>query len=631
MRRGNEVDEAQAALKRQRRRFTRRALMLGAGQVGLFGLLGWRLHQLQVEEAPKYTLLSDENRINVQLLAPARGAIVDRFGQPVANNLETYRVLLIPDLTRSVGESLDRLEAIIPVGPATRARAIRLATRQSAYIPIVIANKLTWQQFAQINVLAPQLPGIQTDILPVRRYHNGHAMAHIVGYVGAASKSEIHDDPVVRLPGFRVGKSGVERGFEEQLRGEAGNVKLEVDAYGRAIRKLDREDSEGGRELVLTIDQELQEKTMERLSGERRASVVALDVRNGEVIIMASTPSYDPNMLVDRLSADGWRNLAKAVDDPLTNKALRGQYPPGSTFKMVTALAGLEAGAIDTRTTIHCWGGYSYHNAHFGCWRKGGHRAVKLHKAIQQSCDVYFYTVAEKIGISKLSAMGQRLGLGQTYDFGMPLQKPGVMPTPDWKRATLGQPWYGGETVIAGIGQGYVLTTPLQLAVMTARIASGNKVLPRIRRPDPDEKIAPPEPLDIPEDHLEAVRKGMWAVVNEAGGTAGRARLEIPGVEMAGKTGTSQVHSASSGRLTASLEWEQRDHALFVAYAPADNPRYAVAAVIEHGGSGSATASPIVRDVMTALISRDPVTRPGYVSHDAQRRTAGEKPRRREG
>lgn len=505
---GSKVDETKEALKRQRRRFTRRALMLGAGQVGLFGLLGWRLHRLQVEEAPKYALLAEENRINVQLLAPARGAIVDRFGRAVAGNLDTYRVLLIPDLTRSVSQSLERLETVIPVDPVTRARAIRLARRQSTYIPIVIANNLTWQQFAQINVLAPQLPGIQTDILPVRRYYNGTAMAHIVGYVGAAGKNEINDDPVARLPGFRIGKSGVERGFEGQLRGTAGNVKFEVDAHGRAIRKLDRYDSEDGKELVLTIDEELQEKTMERLSGERRASVVALDVRNGEVIVMVSTPSYDPNALVDRLSADGWRQIARAADDPLTNKAVRGQYPPGSTFKMITALAGLEAGVIDTDTTFHCWGGYSYHNVHFGCWRKGGHRAVKLHKAIQQSCDVYFYTVAEKIGISKLSAMGRRLGLGQTHDFGMPLQKPGVMPTPDWKRATLGEPWYGGETIIAGIGQGYVLATPLQLAVMTARIASGNNVVPRIRRLDPDEADAPPGPLGIPEEHLAAVRKG---------------------------------------------------------------------------------------------------------------------------
>ncbi len=618
-------------LKRQKARFTRRAVFLGAGQLALFGLLGWRLHRLQVLEAPKFALLAEENRINIQLLAPARGLIVDRFGRPVADNTDSYRALIVPDLTEDVGASLDRLDRIIEIRAETRHRILRRARKQSRYIPIVITSDLTWQQFAQINVLAPDLPGIQTDILPVRRYHNGHAMAHIVGYVGAANKQEVNDDPVVRLPGFRIGKSGVEKGFEKKLRGTAGNVKLEVDAHGRAIRKLEQIGSAHGRELVLTIDEKIQMKAMDRIAEERRAAIVALDARTGEIIAMASTPSYDPNGLVDGLTANHWSDLASTVDDPLTNKALRGQYPPGSTFKMVTALAGLEAGVIDDKTKISCWGGYSYHNAHFGCWKRGGHRSVKLHKAIKQSCDVFFYTVAEKIGITKLSAMGRKLGLGQTYEFGMPLQKPGVMPTPGWKRATLGKPWYGGETIIAGIGQGFVLTTPLQLAVMTARIATGRKVVPHIVRPDPDQPVEVPEKLDIAEEHLEWVRKGMWAVVNEGGGTAGRARLGIAGIKMAGKTGTSQVNTASSGRRSGDLKWEQRDHGLFVGFAPADNPRYAVAAVVEHGGSGSRAASPVVRDIMIELMNRDPLAKSGYVASDIRRKTADDKPGKREG
>lgn len=623
------MSESRAHRKRQKGRFTRRAVFLGAGQLGLFGLLGWRLHQLQVLEAPKFSLLAEENRINIQLLAPGRGLIFDRFGQPIASNVDSYRVLIVPDLTKDVGASLDRLDQIIKVHDDTRRRILRRARRQSRYIPIVVTRDLSWQQFAQINVLAPDLPGIQTDILPIRRYYSGHAMAHIVGYVGAANKQEVQEDPVVRLPGFRVGKSGVEKGFEKKLRGTAGNVKLEVDAHGRSIRKLEQIGSGQGREVVLTIDEFIQKKAMERLSTERRAAAVALDVRTGEIIAMASTPSYDPNGLVDGLNADAWSKLATAADDPLTNKALRGQYPPGSTFKMVTALAGLEAGAITDKTKVSCWGGYSYHNAHFGCWKRGGHRSVTVHKAIKQSCDVFFYTVAEKIGITKLSAMGRKLGLGQTYEFGMPLQKPGVMPTPGWKRATLGKPWYGGETIIAGIGQGFVLTTPLQLAVMTARIATGRKVVPQIVRPDPDDPVEVPEKLDIKPEHLEWVRKGMWAVVNEGGGTAGRARLGIAGIEMAGKTGTSQVNTASSGRRSRDLKWEQRDHGLFVGFAPADDPKYAVAVVVEHGGSGSRAASPVVRDIMLELINRDPAARPSYVASDVRRKTADEKPKRR--
>ena len=609
--------------KIRNRRFTRRVMMLGATQLGLFGVLGWRLRQLQVMEAPKYRLLADENRINIQLLAPRRGLIFDRFGEPVATNTDRMRVYVVPDLSKDLADSLDRLNRIIDISQNVRARVLRLAGRQSPYIPIVVDDTLSWRQFAQINVMAPNLPGVRTDILSVRRYHGGHDMAHIVGYVGAAGKAEVEEDPVTRLPGFRVGKTGVEKGFEPKLRGKAGVIKLEVDARGHAVRRLETLASKPGRELVLTIDREIQNKAMERLKDERRAAAVALDVHTGEILAMVSTPSFDPNDIVYGLKDGEWHSIANAEDDPLTNKTIRGQYPPGSTFKMVTALAGLEAGVITLKSKFHCYGGFSYSNAYFGCWKKRGHRATNVRKAIKQSCDVYFYNVAQRIGVTKLSAMGNKLGLGQTYDCGLPLQKPGVMPTPGWKRATLGKPWYGGETIIAGIGQGFVLTTPLQLAVMTARIATGRKVMPRIVRPHPGEAIEQAELLDIKPEHLEVVREGMWAVVNEGGGTAGRARLPIAGVEMAGKTGTSQVHSASSGRKSSSLKWEQRDHGLFVGYAPADKPRYAVAAIVEHGGSGSRAASPVVRDIMTALMERDPVSRPAYVARDAVRKTAG--------
>lgn len=605
--------------------------MLGAGQIGLFGLLGWRLRQLQVLEAPKYSLLAEENRINIQLLPPSRGLIFDRFGKPLATNTDRMRVFIVPELSKNISESLSRLNAIVPVSEKIRARSLRLARRQASYIPIIVDDSLSWRQFAQVNVLAPSLPGVQTDILSVRHYHGGKDIAHIVGYVGAATKGQLEEDPVTRLPGFRVGKSGVEKGLDAKLRGKAGIVKLEVDARGRALRKLDTLDSEPGRELVLTIDKDAQHFTMERLKDERRAAVVALDARTGEILVMASTPSFDPNSIIHGLKDGVWSDIASAQDDPLTNKAIRGQYPPGSTFKMVTALAGLEAGEITIKERLRCYGGYSYSKVHFGCWRRGGHGVVDVRRAIKESCDVYFYTVAERIGITKLSAMGRKLGLGQTYDCGLPLQKAGVMPTPGWKRATLGEKWYGGETIIAGIGQGYVLTTPLQLAVMTARIATGKQVMPRIARPYSDENPPEPKPLDIDPEHLAIVREGMWAVVNEGGGTAGRARLPIAGIEMAGKTGTSQVNSASSGRRSSDLKWEQRDHGLFVGFAPADNPQYAVAAIVEHGGGGSVAASPVVRDVMAALIERDSATKPTYVARENLRKTAGDKRTRGEG
>lgn len=608
--------------RRQSGRFTRRMLLLAGAQVGLFGLLGWRLRQLQVLDARKYALLAEENRISLQLLAPTRGVIVDRFGEVFASNAESLRVLVVPDLTRDMEGLLDRLGGIVDIPEATRTRVLRLARKQSPIIPIVVAERLSWREFAQVNILAPELAGVKTDILPVRQYFHGTDIAHIVGYVGAANKQEVNEDPVVRLPGFRIGKSGVERGFESELRGRAGNVKLEVNAFGRAVRKLDQEESVRGRELVLTIDYDIQAKVMKRLSEERRAAAVAMDCVTGEVIAMGSTPSFDPNAIISGLSPDEWSGMSTADDDPLTNKAIRGQYPPGSTFKMVTALAGLDAGVIERDSLISCHGGYSMKNVHFGCWRRGGHGRMDVRNAIKQSCDVFFYETAHRVGIVKLAAMARKLGLGQTYEFGLPLQKPGVIPDPGWKRSTIGEPWYPGETVIAGIGQGFVLTTPLQLAVMTSRIATGQAVVPRIVRPASGETVAAFRQLDIRQEHLAWVREGMKGVVNEPGGTAGRARLPIPDVLMAGKTGTSQVNSASSGRRSHQIEWHERDHGLFVCYAPVDNPRYAVAVIIEHGGSGSAAASPVARDIMTWLIERDPAARPGYVASDGRRRTA---------
>ncbi|MGI9385250.1 MAG: penicillin-binding protein 2 [Methyloligellaceae bacterium] len=612
-------------------RFTRRAMLLGVGQTGLFGVLGWRLHQLQILDAPKYALLAEENRINVQLVAPTRGVIVDRFGEVIAANRESLRVVIVPDLVRDVAGTLERLSRIIEISDEKRERALRLARRQSAYIPIVVADDVSWREFAQINIMAPSLPGVQTDIWSVRDYNHGHDMAHIVGYVGAANKAEVLDDPVVRLPGFRIGKSGVEKGFERTLRGQAGNVKLEVNAYGRALRKLEHVSSRPGREVVLTIDRQIQRVAMARIAEQRRAAVVALDVQTGEIIAMASNPSYDPNDIVYGVNADRWADLAKAKDNPLMNRAIRGQYPPGSTFKMVTALAGLEAGVITPKTKMYCGGGLWYVNRLYRCWKRRGHRGVRLHLAIKQSCDTYFYETARRMGIRKLAVTARKLGLGQTYDCGLPLQKPGVVPDPDWKRLALAEPWYGGETISAAIGQGYVLTTPLQLAVMTARIATSRQVVPRIVRPYPDEKMEPFERVDIKEEYLELVRKGMYGVVNEGGGTAGRSRLQTPDVKMAGKTGTSQVTKKSIGRKSHQLKWKERDHALFVAYAPADAPRYALAVIVEHGGSGSRAAAPVARDIMTAIIERDPLSKPAHVAKDAKRKTAEDLRRRDEG
>ncbi len=609
-----------------RRIYTRRALLFAGVQMGLFGILAGRLYKIQVVDGAKYRLLADENRISLQLIPPKRGRIVDRFGRQLAHNEENLQVVLIPYQAHNLAETLSRLEEIVALTPKVWRRVAKLARRQNPQWPIFVRGGLSWEEFSRVNVSLPRLPGIRTEIGWSRRYDDPEPFAHVLGYLGAATKEQLAEFPVLRLPGMRVGKFGVEAGFEERLRGKPGIRRLEVDARGRVVRELGREPPREGQEIALTVDRDIQRAVMERIGELRRAAVVAMAVETGEIIAMASTPSFDPNKFAFGISQTDWTALQDHPDDPLTNKALRGQYPPGSTFKMVTALAGLEAGVIKPKEKIWCSGGYAYKGIYLRDWKKSGHRAVNLHKAIKVSCDVYFYELARRVGITRLAAMARQLGLGQTYDCGLPSQKPGVVPDDDWKRETLGVPWYGGETLIAGIGQGYVLTTPLQLAVMTARIASGRQVVPRIVLPDPGTAPPPPPPpLAIDPEHLAAVRKAMEAVVNEPGGTAGRAALGLPGVRLAGKTGTAQVRSTHGRRIRKNyeLDWEERDHALFVCFAPTSRPRYAVSVVVEHGGSGSRAASPVARDVMRLLIQRDPLARPPYTPRKPGERGPG--------
>ncbi|MEM9591639.1 MAG: penicillin-binding protein 2 [Pseudomonadota bacterium] len=594
--------------RKQSYRFSRRALLIGGAQVGLFGLLGWRLHQLQIREASDYRLLSDENRLMIQLSAPSRGSIRDRTGAMLAEDKENLRLLVVPAFCKSLPDTLDRLSPIVTISRATRDRVMRAAARQSGYYPVLVAEGLSWRQFALLNVLAPQVPGLQTDRSAFRRYHHARPMAHLVGYVGMAGKEEVDLDPVMRLPGFRAGRAGVEKTFDEQLRGTPGTQQYEVDARGRVVRALGSTPSTPGKDLVLSIDHHLQAVAQERLKEHRVASVVVLDVETGAILALASTPTFDPNNVVFKVDPKAWSRIARHRDEPLQNRAIRGQYPPGSTFKVVTALAGLHAGVIDTRETMHCPGVYTMGRARFRCWKAHG-GGIDLHEALKQSCDVYFYETAKRMGINHLASVSRHLGLGRVYDCGLPGQKEGIIPDVAWKRARFMQPWYGGETVIAGIGQGFVSSTPLQLAVMTARVATGRAVLPKLVLTPDDPKPDWPA-LEFDPKHLEVVRKGMFGVVNEPRGTARRSALKVPGVEMAGKTGTSQVVNAhNEHKLSA---YERETHALFIGYAPFDNPRYAAACCVEHGGGGSSAAAPIVKDVMTEALLHDSARAPVF-------------------
>jgi len=597
--------------------FNRRSVMLLGGQATLFSALIGRMYYLQVLEAERYKTLADENRINLRLLPPPRGRIIDRFGLPLASNQQNYRVLLIPEDTRDVVATLDSLAEIIAIGSGERRRILRDVKRNRSFVPVTLRENLDWQQVARIEVNAPDLPGVMIDVGQSRNYPFGHDLAHVLGYVAAVSPKDLSGDPLLELPGFRIGKAGVERVHDLALRGSGGSSQVEVNAFGRVIRELQRKEGQPGAEVQLTIDMELQRFTRQRLADES-AAVVVLDIHSGDVLAMVSNPSFDPNSFNRGLSLVEWQALVQNPRAPLINKTIAGRYAPGSTFKMCVLLAALEKGVISESSQVFCSGFTELGDARFHCWKKHGHGLLGAEQAIVQSCDVFFYELAKRTGIERIAAMARRLGMGTKLDVDLPGEQAGLVPTPKWKRGALDAPWHQGETLIAGIGQGYLLATPLQLAVMTAQLANGGFIVkPRLTKDIVNEGAAKGDAatkltsLHLPPRHLEIVRQAMSSVVNSPRGTAYRARIKEPGLEMAGKTGTVQVRRISkaereSGVLkNKDLPWKDRDHALFVGYAPEDNPRYAVAVVVEHGGGGSSKAAPIARDILREAQQRN--------------------------
>ena len=511
---------------RLRPAFTRRSLMLGLGQIGAFAGLGWRLHALQIGETRHYQDLADANRITSYRTPPERGRILDRFGIVLADNASTRRLFVVPQLARDTARVLVGLNRIVPLTDADAERVLLLSRRQNPRLPILVAGGLTWEQVARINLLAPELPGLQTETGHERRYFHGLAMGHVIGHVGSPDRDSIEQDPALRLAGFRVGRAGVELGADQRLRGEPGAVKLRIEGRGRAIRQLEEVPSQAGRDVVLTVDLAMQRRALEILGKERRAALVALDAQTGDVVAMASHPPFDNSRLAGQIGTRAWAALRHAADDPMTNRAIRGLYPPGSTFKIVTALAGLDSGEITPATRVECWGDVTFQGRTFGCWKRAGHRVMQLHRAIAESCDCYFYEVARRVGIGRLARMARQLGFGGVFDCGLALQKAGVVPDNDWKMATLGKRWYAGETLLAGIGQGFVTATPLQMAVMTARVATGRLIVPNLLRPEAGDSPFVAAALALAPAQLDIVRRGLVAAVND-GGTAARDRKSV--------------------------------------------------------------------------------------------------------
>lgn len=597
--------------------FTRRALLVAAGELGVLGALGARLYQVQVAEGSRYATLAETNRVSTRLMAAIRGRLLDRFGTVVAGNRSNWRAMLIAEQTDDIGATLDNFSRLMPLADHERARIERELRRHRRFVPVVVRDFLSWEDMARIEVNAPDLPGISVDVGATREYPFGATLAHVVGYVAPPNEDDVAEDQMLALPGLRIGRAGLERYHDHILRGRAGTVELEVNSVGRVIRELDRQEGTPGQEIGLTIDADLQQSVLKRL-GDESASAVVMDCRNGEVLAMATNPSFDPSLFNSGVSQAQWVEWTSNRRAPLINKAAAGLYAPGSTFKLVVATAGLEAKVISVGERINCPGHFDLGDTRFHCWRTGGHGPLDLRGALKNSCDVYFYEVARRLGMDRLATMANRFGLGVEPGIELPAARKGLVPTREWRIAQ-GKAWNIGDTIVHGIGQGFLQLTPLSLAVMVSRVATGRAVMPHLTRTADGvlQKGARPEDwpmMGINEHDLAMVREGMWQVVNEPGGTATVARLDMPGVQLAGKTGSSQVRRVSReqrehGFKSENLPWEFRPHALFVAFAPYDAPRYAVSVVVEHGNAGASAAGPVARDIMADVLTRDPVNR----------------------
>ena len=613
----DEVNERQGV-------FHRRTFLLGGlAGVGLLAMTG-RLMELQLLQANRYQTLSASNQFNFRLRPPPRGRILDRNGVEIASNRPDFRLLVLRDEAKDIDQTLDAVSQLLPISEDRRRVLRREISNSPRFVPVAIANDLTWDEFSRVNVRAPELPGVQADMGEARVYPYGGAFAHVIGYVAKINKEDLEKEgpnpgPLLLHPGFRIGKQGVERALDKELRGEAGAKKVEVDAIGRVIR----EDPAGdiapvpGKDVILTLDADIQNRALE-VMGDESGAVVVMDCRNGDLLCMVSSPSFDANRFASGVSAAEYRVLTNYERKPLLDKVMTGTYPPGSTFKPTVGLAALTAG-IDPEQRIHCSGGWYWGGRRWRCWKPGGHGSQNMHDAIKNSCDVYFYQTALRIGPDHIARAAHAMGFGQIFDIGIPGQKKGVVGSTEWKRnAVKREPkWQPGDSVSYGIGQGYVAVNALQLAVMTARIANAKKALnPRliksvggVERPRGDE--APDLPF-APE-HLAYVRDGMVAVANDTSGTAYRqSQLGLGDIQMAGKTGTAQVRSYAglADRSGRGVPWRLKDHNLFVAFAPVDDPRYAVAVIVENGGLGGATAgAPRAREVMRVALLKDPELR----------------------
>ena len=613
---------------------SRRMFLLSVGKaIVVVGVLG-RLISLQINESKKYKTLSDKNRFREWKLAPERGVIKDYFNQDIASNRQVYQIHLIPENTNSIDQIFFRLKSILKISDKRISSLKKRIIKQKPWEPIIVSDNLDWSEFSRINLFLHELQGIE-PVVSVARVYKDSSSAHILGYVSQVSAKDLKNKKYLKeilVPGIAVGKTGLERRFDKEMIGKVGFQRYEVNAFGKRIKQILVNQGQAGKDYKTTLDLEVQKYTAEIL-GDKAASVCVMDIYNGDIISLVSSPSYDPNTFVHGVDRDYWNSLISNDRKPLTNKALSGLYPPGSTVKTLVALSALENKIVSPLKSVKCTGKIEMYGEKFHCWKKKGHGVVNMRSAIKRSCDVYFYEIARRLGVDKLSETAKKFGLGQKVLKNFSEERSGVVPNTRWKKKYIGENWYIGETLHTGIGQGYFQSTPIQLCLMTAQIANGGfEIKPKIifdskknnlkeylkfKKENPNQPLPQKlllsnldlKPLFKNQDNINIIKDAMYSSSNEPGGTSYRSRLEDKRYMFAGKTGSSQIKRFTEEQREAEVKQENvpyksRDHALFIAFAPVSDPKYAISVVVEHGGSGGSAAAPIAKKIIKKVIER---------------------------
>ena len=610
----------------------RRMFIIGAAKFIIFSGIIVRLFSLQITDNKKYSTLSDKNRLREWRLPPIRGEFLDYFDNVIAGNNRVYELHVIPEQVEDFRYLIVRLKEILNLTNNQFEKIIKQKNQQKPWETLIVSKNLTWEQFSKVNHYLYDLVGAKPVISVSRNYPYDESYTHVLGYVSEASENDILNNQSIKdnlVPGLKVGKTGLEKSFENQLIGTNGIQRYEVNAYGKRINQVDQIDGLKGNTIKLTLDTEIQKKSAELLRG-MAGSINVMDIYTGDIIAMQSSPSFDPNLFIFGISQDDWQLIRNNPLKPLVNKSLSGLYSPGSTFKPMVALSALENNIITKNFKVNCTGKTEMYGQTYHCWKEKGHGVVNLKEAMKQSCDTYFYEIARKLGVDRLRETSIKFGLGdKVLDKTFNNEKKGLVPDTKWKKNNLGKGWVLGETLITGIGQGYIQTTPLQLCLMTAQLANGGfKIYPKITINEKDKtaieiKGLMEEGQDFlksfgndqytklfdKKENIELIRNSMFASTNEIRGTSYSSRIEDPKYQFAGKTGTSQVKRITEAEreldlATKDIDYKNRDHALFIAFGPFKNPRYALSIVIEHGGSGSSVAAPLAKELFKLIIDR---------------------------